>query len=90
MKKTWDFWGLHLKYKLVNIFYNIVHCHLFQNSLHFTGRNADISLKRENEANKENTADDDLGVSKSLMILCEISKLVLVSFKLQGDAIFHV
>lgn len=68
MKKTWDFWGLHLKYKLVNIFYNIVHCHLFQNSLHFTGRNADISLKRENEANKENTADDDLGVSQSLMI----------------------
>lgn len=60
--------GLHLKYKLVNIFYNIVHCQLFQNSLHFTGRNADISLKRENEANKENTADDDLGVSQSLMI----------------------
>lgn len=70
-KSKWkkrDFWGLHLKYKLVNIFYNIAHCQLFQNSLHFTGRSADISLKRENEANKENTADDDLGVSQSLMI----------------------
>lgn len=67
-EKTGKICGFTFKCLFLLNFYNLVYCQLFQYSLQFSGRIADISLRRENEANKENTTDDEFGVSKFLLI----------------------
>lgn len=62
-RKNEIFWESHLNVYFLLNFNILVFCQLFQNILQFSGRNADFSLKRENEASKNNTTDDNIGVS---------------------------